>query len=196
MDSLALQLPTKHTFVPLMDLCNSFLGSPEPHVRKAAVAALGVMSEGCAEPIKARLADILPKILQVGCFCCGRDSSSSPFVFLYLLPCAGELSLSLCVVSLARSVFSLLCVNPRFVRRCVALALPCLALPCLALSCRQRLPCRRERWPAGCIHVPAWYLLSSLFSVLALRGLREKKVVARRDVSGINSRLPQVGVCV
>lgn len=168
MDSLALQLPTKHTFVPLMDLCNSFLDSPEPHVRKAAVAALGVMSEGCAEPIKARLADILPKILQVGCFCCGRDSSSSPCVFLNLLPCAGELSLSLCVVSLARSVFSLLCVYPRFVRRCVALV-----LPCLVLSRRQSLPCRRERWPAGCIHVPAWYLLSSLFSVLALRGLRE-----------------------
>lgn len=34
-------------------------------MRKAAVAALGVMSEGCAEPIKARLADILPKILEV-----------------------------------------------------------------------------------------------------------------------------------
>lgn len=65
LDSFALQLPTKHTFTPLMDLCNSFLGSPEPHMRKAAVAALGVMSEGCAEPIKARLGDILPKILQV-----------------------------------------------------------------------------------------------------------------------------------
>ncbi|CAN0064964.1 unnamed protein product, partial [Hapterophycus canaliculatus] len=40
LDSMALQLPTKHTFVPLMDLCNTFLSSPEPHVRKAAVAAL------------------------------------------------------------------------------------------------------------------------------------------------------------
>ncbi|CAN0380038.1 unnamed protein product [Laminaria digitata] len=65
LDTLALHLPTKHTFGPLMELCNTFLGNPEPHARKAAVAALGVMSEGCAEPIKARLADILPKILQV-----------------------------------------------------------------------------------------------------------------------------------
>ncbi|CAM9175169.1 unnamed protein product [Pylaiella littoralis] len=83
LDSMALQLPTKHTFAPLMDLCNSFLGNPEPHVRKAAVAALGVMTEGCAEPIKARLADILPKILQLAldpsphvrecsCFCLGQ----------------------------------------------------------------------------------------------------------------------------
>lgn len=48
-----------------MELCNSFLGSPDPHARKAAVAALGVMSEGCAEPIKARLSEILPKILEV-----------------------------------------------------------------------------------------------------------------------------------
>eukprot|EP00903_Cladosiphon_okamuranus_P009337 g8905.t1 len=83
LDSMALQLPTKHTFAPLMDLCNTFLGSPEPHMRKAAVAALGVMSEGCAEPIKARLADILPKILQLAldpsphvrecsCFCLGQ----------------------------------------------------------------------------------------------------------------------------
>ncbi|CAM9940163.1 unnamed protein product, partial [Ectocarpus sp. 12 AP-2014] len=83
LDSMALQLPTKHTFGPLMDLCNSFLGSPEPHMRKAAVASLGVMSEGCAEPIKARLTDILPKILQLAldesphvrecsCFCLGQ----------------------------------------------------------------------------------------------------------------------------
>ncbi|CAM9783964.1 unnamed protein product [Ascophyllum nodosum] len=83
LDALALHLPTKHTFGPLMDLCNSFLGNPEPHVRKAAVAALGVMSEGCAEPIKARLAEILPKILELAldhsphvrecsCFCLGQ----------------------------------------------------------------------------------------------------------------------------
>ena len=65
LDTLALHLPTKHTFAPLMELCNTFLSNPEAHARKAAVAALGVMSEGCAEPIKARLADILPKILQV-----------------------------------------------------------------------------------------------------------------------------------
>lgn len=82
LDSMALQLPTKHTFVPLMDLCNTFLSSPEPHVRKAAVAALGVMSEGCAEPIKARLADILPKILQVRCLVsfvlCTRSGFSLP----------------------------------------------------------------------------------------------------------------------
>lgn len=65
LDALALHLPTKHTFGPLMELCNSFLGSPDPHARKAAVAALGVMSEGCAEPIKARLSEILPKILEV-----------------------------------------------------------------------------------------------------------------------------------
>ncbi|CAM9780208.1 unnamed protein product, partial [Discosporangium mesarthrocarpum] len=85
MDNMALSLPTKHTFPPLMELCNTFLGNPSPHMRKAAVAALGVMSEGCQEPIKARLGEILPKILEAGlavddshhvrecaCFCLGQ----------------------------------------------------------------------------------------------------------------------------
>lgn len=39
-------------------------------MRKASVATLGVMSEGCAEPIKARLSDILPKILEVSLVWC------------------------------------------------------------------------------------------------------------------------------
>ncbi|CAM9827626.1 unnamed protein product, partial [Choristocarpus tenellus] len=83
MDNFALSLPTKYTFTPLMELCNSFLGNANPHMRKAAVAALGVMSEGCQEPVKARLGEILPKILELAvdeshhvrecaCFCLGQ----------------------------------------------------------------------------------------------------------------------------
>lgn len=85
LDAMALNLPTKHTFGPLMELCNSFLSNPEPHVRKAAVAALGVMSEGCAEPVKARLTEILPKILEV------RLYSLRYFFFVVMIfPCSDK----------------------------------------------------------------------------------------------------------
>ncbi len=68
-----------------MLICGTCFPSPNPKERKAGVAMMGVIAEGCQEPIKARLHQILPEVLKAAqdvdanvrecaCFCLGQFS--------------------------------------------------------------------------------------------------------------------------
>ncbi len=68
-----------------MSICGTCFPSPNPKERKAGVAMMGVIAEGCQEPIKARLNQILPEVLRAAqdvdanvrecaCFCLGQFS--------------------------------------------------------------------------------------------------------------------------
>ncbi|KAG5193038.1 armadillo-type protein [Tribonema minus] len=85
LDQLALYLPGRFIFPPAMELCGQCFDSPDPHTRKAGVAVMGVITEGCNELIRMNLDQILPKILhaavdpepavrECACFCLGQLS--------------------------------------------------------------------------------------------------------------------------
>eukprot|EP00611_Tribonema_gayanum_P025635 TRINITY_DN588_c0_g1_i2.p1 TRINITY_DN588_c0_g1~~TRINITY_DN588_c0_g1_i2.p1 ORF type:complete len:1076 (-),score=449.83 TRINITY_DN588_c0_g1_i2:206-3433(-) len=85
LDQLALFLPGRFIFPPAMELCGQCFDSPDPHTRKAGVAVMGVITEGCNELIRMNLDQILPKILhaavdpepavrECACFCLGQLS--------------------------------------------------------------------------------------------------------------------------
>ena len=64
LDTLALNIPSKFFYEPTMQLIDQGLSSPDPNMRKAGAAALGVIIEGCSEEIRKHLATILPRIFQ------------------------------------------------------------------------------------------------------------------------------------
>jgi len=64
LDTLALNIPSKYFYEPTMQLIDQGLSSPDPNMRKAGAAALGVIVEGCFEDIKKHLPTILPRIYQ------------------------------------------------------------------------------------------------------------------------------------
>jgi hypothetical protein len=85
LDMLAIHLPVKHVYGPVMEICGRCFGHPNAQMRKAGVAMMGVVTEGCAEPIRNSLATILPEILRAAvdpeplvrecaCFCLGQFS--------------------------------------------------------------------------------------------------------------------------
>ena len=53
-DSLAINVPSKHFVGPALALIGQGITSPNPHMRKAACAVLGVISEGCCDAIRQR----------------------------------------------------------------------------------------------------------------------------------------------
>jgi hypothetical protein len=62
MDMLACEIPKKYIFQPIVSRCVSRLSSPNVGARKAGIAGLGVIAEGCAEPLREHLADIMPLV--------------------------------------------------------------------------------------------------------------------------------------
>jgi importin-4 len=85
LDMLACELPKKYILEPLLSRCMARINSPEPNKRKAGIACLGVVAEGCAEPLRDHLAEIMPHVLQsardenaqvreCACFCLGQIS--------------------------------------------------------------------------------------------------------------------------
>lgn len=63
LDMLACELPKKYIFEPVITRCVSRLSSQQANQRKAGIACLGVMAEGCSEPIRQHLAEVMPHVL-------------------------------------------------------------------------------------------------------------------------------------
>jgi importin-4 len=85
LDMLACEIPKKYIFGPLVSKCVQRLNSPQPNQRKAGIAGLGVIAEGCAEPLRDHLNELMPYVLQCAkdadpqvrecaCFCLGQIS--------------------------------------------------------------------------------------------------------------------------
>lgn len=62
LDMLACEIPKKYFFQAAMSRCITRLQSPSPMARKAGMAGLGVIAEGCAEPLREHLADVMPHV--------------------------------------------------------------------------------------------------------------------------------------
>lgn len=85
LDMLACEIPKKYVFNPVVSRCVSRLSSPHPHHRKAGIACLGVIAEGCAEPLREHLPDVMPhafaaagdadaQVRECACFALGQLS--------------------------------------------------------------------------------------------------------------------------
>ena len=64
LDMLACEIPKKYIFQPVVQMCVARFSSPNENYRKAGIACLGVIAEGCAEPLREHLADIMPMVMQ------------------------------------------------------------------------------------------------------------------------------------
>lgn len=64
LDMLACEIPKKYIFEPVVSRCVARLGSADPNQRKAGIACLGVIAEGCAEPLREHLADVMPHVFR------------------------------------------------------------------------------------------------------------------------------------
>eukprot|EP01039_Chlorochromonas_danica_P008516 gene8516-9389_t len=62
-DTMAIYIPSKYFVETALGLCSQGLTSPEPHMRKAGCAVLGVIAEGCSDTIRTSLAAILPHLI-------------------------------------------------------------------------------------------------------------------------------------
>jgi hypothetical protein len=86
LDMLACEIPKKYVWKPLLERCLSRMGDmSNPQARKAGVAGLGVIAEGCSEPLSSQLSAILPHVFasardpspqvrECACFCLGQIS--------------------------------------------------------------------------------------------------------------------------
>ncbi len=85
LDMLACEIPKKYFFTPAVSRCMQRLQSPNPNSRKAGIAGLGVIAEGCAEKLREHLPDVIPHVLaaagdsdanvrECACFCLGQIS--------------------------------------------------------------------------------------------------------------------------
>lgn len=63
LDMLACEIPKKYIFRPVTERAVQRLGSPQANHRKAGVACMGVIAEGCSEPMREHLPDIVPHVL-------------------------------------------------------------------------------------------------------------------------------------
>ncbi|XP_047337583.1 importin-4 [Impatiens glandulifera] len=61
-DTIALNIP-KHVFLPVLEFASLSSQNANPKFREAAVTALGVISEGCSEPMKQKLEPVLHIVL-------------------------------------------------------------------------------------------------------------------------------------
>jgi hypothetical protein len=64
LDMLACEIPKKYIFEPVVKMCIARFSSQNENHRKAGIACLGVIAEGCAEPLREHLAEIMPIVLQ------------------------------------------------------------------------------------------------------------------------------------
>lgn len=64
LDMLACEVPKKYIFEPVVSRCMARLGSADPNQRKAGIACLGVIAEGCAEPLRENLAQVMPHVFK------------------------------------------------------------------------------------------------------------------------------------
>lgn len=64
LDMLACEIPKKYIFEPVISRCMARLGSADPNQRKAGIACLGVIAEGCAEPLRENLAQVMPHVFK------------------------------------------------------------------------------------------------------------------------------------
>lgn len=62
-DNMAIHIPSKYFVDTALGLCSQGVSSPDPHMRKAGCAVLGVIAEGCADSIRSVLPQILPYLL-------------------------------------------------------------------------------------------------------------------------------------
>jgi hypothetical protein len=62
LDMLACEIPKKYIFQPVMSRCIARLSSSKASARKAGIAGLGVIAEGCAEPLREHLHDVMPHV--------------------------------------------------------------------------------------------------------------------------------------
>jgi hypothetical protein len=85
LDMLACEIPKKYIFEPVVGRCMARLGSADPNQRKAGIACLGVIAEGCAEPLRENLAQVMPhvfmtagdadaRVRECACFALGQIS--------------------------------------------------------------------------------------------------------------------------
>lgn len=85
LDMLACEIPKKYIFQPAVSRCVQRLASPQPNHRKAGIAGLGVIAEGCSEPLREHLTEVMPHVLaaardgdaqvrECACFCLGQIS--------------------------------------------------------------------------------------------------------------------------
>lgn len=63
LDTISTAIPNKIIFTPFMTAIGEYRNHADGLHRKAAVLAIGIMSEGCAEPMKKRLDEIVPNII-------------------------------------------------------------------------------------------------------------------------------------
>jgi len=64
LDTLACEIPKKCIFQQIISMCLNRLTSPNEKRRKAGVSCIGVIAEGCKEPLREHLNDIMPHVLQ------------------------------------------------------------------------------------------------------------------------------------
>ena len=85
LDILACEIPKKYVWEPALRRCMERMHSSDANARKAGVAGLGVIAEGCCEPLTMSLAQVLPLALRAAqdpaasvrecaCFCLGQIS--------------------------------------------------------------------------------------------------------------------------
>lgn len=88
-DCMAINIPSKYFVDTALGLCAQGMHNPDPQMRKAGCAVLGVIAEGCCDKIRATLAEILPPLLQLvrdseyyvrecACFALGKSFIDSP----------------------------------------------------------------------------------------------------------------------
>lgn len=65
LDEIAFDIPSKHTFKIIVEKSVEFINQPNPYTKKAGISALGLISEGCNELMKANLAKFIPLALQL-----------------------------------------------------------------------------------------------------------------------------------
>eukprot|EP00554_Chaetoceros_debilis_P005271 CAMPEP_0194073090 /NCGR_PEP_ID=MMETSP0149-20130528/630_1 /TAXON_ID=122233 /ORGANISM="Chaetoceros debilis, Strain MM31A-1" /LENGTH=1076 /DNA_ID=CAMNT_0038753051 /DNA_START=109 /DNA_END=3339 /DNA_ORIENTATION=- len=63
LDMLACEIPKKFIFQPVVQMCVQRFSSQNANHRKAGIACLGVIAEGCAEPLREHLTEIVPIVL-------------------------------------------------------------------------------------------------------------------------------------
>jgi hypothetical protein len=95
LDMLACEIPKKYIFEPVVSRCVQRLNSPQANHRKAGIAGLGVIAEGCAEPLREHLNELMPFVLQCAqdgdpqvrecaCFCLGQIAEHcQPEILVY-----------------------------------------------------------------------------------------------------------------
>lgn len=95
LDMLACEIPKKFIFEPVVSRCMSRLSSADPNQRKAGIACLGVIAEGCAEPLRENLNQVMPhvfktagdadaRVRECACFALGQISEHcQPEVLTY-----------------------------------------------------------------------------------------------------------------